>query len=806
MIDNRFHILVKVGVVPQIKLGTMNGEESSQLKKKILYVVNKPMVVYRLKKRKKMITASLLELKSHFDTNTMPLVRRSDSGGWHGIYSEHEFQSVIPSRDNSQDTNECNEIDSPSFNGSDSPRTEHFRGSNVSVSNLPPATREVGVYCEDELQTQTSDSSNEFSSKRLKCKGSKGDDSEPMYPPLDIINVPSNCTSDLTIKHVESLYDESIRLQNALAKLSNMTGNIHRMLNSRGVLADNRGQNEVGGSSHYLPFLKTETPLETPSCKEFGVMLAQTIDKHREDALNKSGEQKFTSQELANINDIAEQDAIVQLEEELQQENKRLKTSLTELSRAMSALYSALVDSRREPKQNRTINEGPSVKADMLAATTTDDTESVTDDNMIMTKKDTLDEVRSNSPLLDNVYTNDDEITRKSLSSHVSSVMTELKTSSFIDGDGTSKHSNVDGVSALLQDRSSTRHRRMSELITPSENAPIYATTIELAELRLMKAMKREDDVSECTPKQEIYTTKKELCDAKEHLETLRMMIENTLYGGTSTEGCITDVPSLPVETEKLKIDGHSIQTNFTNDTQSLVNEFLDNDLIDDTSSTDDDYTDNDYHSKLGSRLGYCLSVIEKIESVELVDTPTDTDDDQSLCMRGDNELVVCATTECHNEKERGKSIPKLTPVDCESVDDDELHLGFNDPQLPPPVKNKREPEHCTNKITSSPKNDCATAKTLDTMSVVVDTMLVVTINKHRDDILRLLMHSSHRDLIVQRRDSNLRALAAANQLVYRSGGQKLLPHDLQRLLAKAEEDAGRLNNQLKFRAAPALW
>jgi len=660
----------------------MNGEESSKLKKQILYVVNKPMVVYRLKKRKKMITASLLELTSHFDTNTMPLVRRSDSGGWHGIYSEHEFQSVIPTRDSSQDTNECNEIDSPSFNGSDSPRvviTEHFRGSNVSVSNLPPATREVGVHCDDELQTQTSDSSNEVSSKRLKCKGSKGDDSEPMYPPLDIINVPSNFTSDLTIKHVESLYDESIRLQNALAKLSNMTGNIHRMLNSRGVLADNRGQNEVGGISHYLPFLKTETPLETPSCKEFGVMLAQTIDKHREDALSKSGEQKFTSQELANINDIAEQDAIVQLEKELQQENKRLKTSLTELSRAMSALYSALVDSRREPKQNRTINEGPSVKADMLAGTTTNDTESVTDDNMMMTKKDTLvDEVRSNSPLLDNVYTNDDdEITRKSLSSHVSSVMTELKTSSFIDGDGTSKHSTVDGVSASLQDRSSTRHRRISELITPSENddAPIYASTIELAELRLMKAMKRVDNVSECTPKQEIYTAKKELCDVKAHLETLRMMIKNTLYGGTSTEGYITDVLSLPVETEKHKIDGHSIQTNFTNDTQSssgceLVNEFLDNDLIDDTSSTDDDdYTDNDYYSKLGLGLGYCLSVIEEIESVESVDTPTDTDNDQSLCMRGDNELVVCATTECHNEKERGKSIPKLTPVYCESVE-----------------------------------------------------------------------------------------------------------------------------------------
>jgi hypothetical protein len=102
--------------------------------------------------------------------------------------------------------------------------------------------------------------------------------------------------------------------------------------------------------------------------------------------------------------------------------------------------------------------------------------------------------------------------------------------------------------------------------------------------------------------------------------------------------------------------------------------------------------------------------------------------------------------------------------------------------------------------------DDCATAKTLDTISGVVDTMLVVTINKHRDDILRLLTHSLHRDMIVQRRNSNLRALAAANQLVYRSGGQKLLPDDLKRLLAKAEEDAGRLHDLLKFQAAPALW
>ena len=78
----------------------------------------------------------------------------------------------------------------------------------------------------------------------------------------------------------------------------------------------------------------------------------------------------------------------------------------------------------------------------------------------------------------------------------------------------------------------------------------------------LMKAMKRADNVSECTPKQELF-------EAKAHLENLRMMIKNTLYGGTSTGGSITDVPSLLVETVKQKLNGCNIQSNFTNDTQS---------------------------------------------------------------------------------------------------------------------------------------------------------------------------------------------------------------------------------------------
>ena len=101
-----------------------------------------------------------------------------------------------------------------------------------------------------------------------------------------------------------------------------------------------------------------------------------------------------------------------------------------------------------------------------------------------------------------------------------------------------------------LQTSSKVLTRRISELtISSDDEAPIFASTIELAELRLMKAMKRVDDVSECSPKQVIYSAKKELCEAKENLEALRMMIKSTLYASTSTEGCKSDVPSLPLET-----------------------------------------------------------------------------------------------------------------------------------------------------------------------------------------------------------------------------------------------------------------
>lgn len=112
----------------------------------------------------------------------------------------------------------------------------------------------------------------------------------------------------------------------------------------------------------------------------------------------------------------------------------------------------------------------------------------------------------------------------------------------------------ADAVSPL-QTLSGVPTRRISELrISSDDDAPIFASTIELAELRLMKAMKRADDVSECSPKYVIYSSKKELCEAKENLEALRIMIKSTLYPGTSTERSKSDVPSLPVETAEHKI------------------------------------------------------------------------------------------------------------------------------------------------------------------------------------------------------------------------------------------------------------
>jgi hypothetical protein len=356
-----------------------------------------------------------------------------------------------------------------------------------------------------------------------------------------------------------------------------------------------------------------------------------------------------------------------------------------------------------------------------------DDNESVID-NMLINKNTHVNEVQSNSPSMDNDYTNDDEVTRKSLSSHViSSMMTESKLLPSIDGDGmTSKHSNGDEVVSA---------RCMSEVMTPSENnddAPIlYASTIELAELRLMKAMKRVDNVSECTPKQEISSAKKELFDAKAHLETLRLMIKNTLYTGTTgTGGTITDIPSLQhVETVKPKLYGRNIQSNITNDTHSssgckLVNEFSDNELIDDTGSINDEYTtDNDY----SSTDEYRLSVIEEIESMESVDTPDTDDDDESLCTRDDNDLVVFATTECNAiDNAYEEDVSAQAVVKNETLDKTDMSLH-----------QQRSTSTCSETLSPSPElkpNISSYSTTTDVLRIFDELCSISTTNSHTQE------------------------------------------------------------------------
>lgn len=142
-----------------------------------------------------------------------------------------------------------------------------------------------------------------------------------------------------------------------------------------------------------------------------------------------------------------------------------------------------------------------------------------------------------------------------------------------------SYESELADVVSPLQTSSGASTRRISELTISSEDeAPIFASTIELAELRLMKAMKRVDDVSECSPKQVISSAKKELYEAKENLEALRMMIKSTLYASTSTEGSRTAVPGLPVETvEHAIVDdtSHSVNSTLHQIVQSLPEELI---------------------------------------------------------------------------------------------------------------------------------------------------------------------------------------------------------------------------------------
>jgi hypothetical protein len=123
------------------------------------------------------------------------------------------------------------------------------------------------------------------------------------------------------------------------------------------------------------------------------------------------------------------------------------------------------------------------------------------------------------------------------------------------------------------------------------------------------------------------------------------------------------------------------------------------------------------------------------------------------------SEMMAATTTKSHavhNKKERGKLSPKLTPIDCESVDDDELRLGFNDPLLSSQGKNKIKvddaskvgPEHCTNMITSTLKKKKKKKKTKKRL-IPVDNFTVTLPNDkvdQEDDAFMIeMIRTNHR-------------------------------------------------------------
>lgn len=67
-----------------------------------------------MSKRKRKQDAVIVELTSHVYPDMMPMVRRSDSGGWTGTYSEEQIQSIIDlSIDPSRDTNDIPDHGTP---------------------------------------------------------------------------------------------------------------------------------------------------------------------------------------------------------------------------------------------------------------------------------------------------------------------------------------------------------------------------------------------------------------------------------------------------------------------------------------------------------------------------------------------------------------------------------------------------------------------------------------------------------------------------------------------------------------------
>ena len=102
-----------------------------------------------MSKRKRKDHALIIELASQVEPNMMPLVRRTDSGGWKGTYSEEQMQSIELQINPFRDINDGNETplahSTPIFPAETTEEQLESIDSGISMYNEPPSSLFRGI-------------------------------------------------------------------------------------------------------------------------------------------------------------------------------------------------------------------------------------------------------------------------------------------------------------------------------------------------------------------------------------------------------------------------------------------------------------------------------------------------------------------------------------------------------------------------------------------------------------------------------------------------------------------------------------
>ncbi|KAL3811123.1 hypothetical protein ACHAXA_005934 [Cyclostephanos tholiformis] len=109
------------------------------------------LVAYRMSKRKRKHDAVIVELTSQLEPNMMPMIRRSDSGGWKGTYSEEQMQSIIDLNINPlRDTNDVPEHGTPNFPLASTEQQLEYIECGVTLFNEPAGESSSSYFDTDE--------------------------------------------------------------------------------------------------------------------------------------------------------------------------------------------------------------------------------------------------------------------------------------------------------------------------------------------------------------------------------------------------------------------------------------------------------------------------------------------------------------------------------------------------------------------------------------------------------------------------------------------------------------------------------